>query len=75
MYHKAELTLNKNKLTGSVPGDICDNRKNRLDPANPLGVFENLWVDCAIKNGVAQVSCSNTNAFRCCTTCTEGKGA
>lgn len=70
-----ELSLNRNKLTGEVPEDICDNRKNRLDPGNPNGVFENIWVDCS-PAGNPQVTCpliQQNPVIKCCTQCSFGK--
>lgn len=51
-----EFLLQSNSLTGTMPDSICA----LIDGA---GVLEDLWADCRLVNGVAEVECT------CCTQC------
>ena len=63
LQNLTEFLLQRNTLTGTMPESICELVEDGS------GVLEDLWSDCQLTNGVAEVSCS------CCTQCVFETGA
>jgi Leucine-rich repeat (LRR) protein len=63
LQNLTEFLLQNNALTGTMPESIC----TLTEDGN--GVLEDLWSDCEIIDGVAEVSCT------CCTQCVFETGA
>jgi Leucine-rich repeat (LRR) protein len=63
LQNLTEFLLQKNALTGTMPESICTLTEDGS------GVLDDLWSDCQLINGVAEVTCS------CCTQCIFETGA
>lgn len=64
LQNLTEFLLQSNSLTGTMPESICV-----LTEDGASGVLEDLWSDCQIIDGAAEVSCT------CCTQCIFETGA
>ena len=63
LQNLTELLVQSNALTGTMPVSVCTLTEDGS------GVLEDLWSDCQLVDGAAEVSCS------CCTQCVFETGA